>query len=185
MPKLSPHSIALSNGVIVLSKREGGAMWQARYEVSGLWIRVTTKMKDLDEAKEVASDLYMESRYRVKHGIPAQVEAHQYVQSEWTFIRRNVGLGENGRTRTHRPTSLLDMSQTHSPTMPRHFACGVCHITDRQCCNLAYSHPCIDRQNECETIALNMTSGFDDERNTRRILKSERTDACAMMTSFA
>jgi hypothetical protein len=72
MPKLSPHSVALSDGAIVLSRRNGSAMWQARFKLSGRWIRVTTKTKDLDEAKEVASELYMESRYRVKHGIPAQ-----------------------------------------------------------------------------------------------------------------
>ena len=36
------------------------------------WIRVTTKEKNLKDAKEVARELYTDARYRVKHGIPAQ-----------------------------------------------------------------------------------------------------------------
>ena len=72
MPKLSPRSVTLLDGAIVLSRRNGSAKWQARFKNGSRWIRVTTKTKDLDEAKEAARELYMDARYRVKHGIPAQ-----------------------------------------------------------------------------------------------------------------
>ena len=72
MPKLSPRSVTLLDGAIVLSRRDGSAKWQARFKNGSRWIRVTTKKKDLDDAKEAARELYMDARYRVKHGIPAQ-----------------------------------------------------------------------------------------------------------------
>jgi uncharacterized protein (DUF1330 family) len=72
MPKLSPSSVALLDGAIVLSRRDGTARWQARFKNGSRWIRVTTKAKDLNDAKEVARELYTDARYRVKHGIPAQ-----------------------------------------------------------------------------------------------------------------
>ena len=55
-----------------LSRRDGSAKWQARFKNGSRWIRVTTKEKNLKDAKEVARELYIDARYRVKHGIPAQ-----------------------------------------------------------------------------------------------------------------
>jgi integrase len=72
MPKLSPESVTLLDGVVVLTRRDGSAKWQARFKNGSRWIRVTTKEKDLKEAKEIARELYTDARYRVKHGIPAQ-----------------------------------------------------------------------------------------------------------------
>jgi hypothetical protein len=73
MPKLSPSSVTLLDGAIVLSRRDGSARWQARFKNGSRWIRVTTKEKNLkDAAKEVARELYTDARYRVKHGIPVQ-----------------------------------------------------------------------------------------------------------------
>jgi integrase len=72
MPKLSPDSVTLLDGAIVMSRRDGSAKWQARFKNGSRWIRVTTKEKDLKEAKEIARELYTDARYRVKHGIPAQ-----------------------------------------------------------------------------------------------------------------
>jgi integrase len=74
MPKLSPDSVTLLDGAIVLSRRDGSARWQARFKNGGRWIRVTTKEKKLKDAKEAARELYVDARYRVKHGIPAQSE---------------------------------------------------------------------------------------------------------------
>ena len=72
MPKLSPRSVTILDGAIVLSRRNGSAKWQARFKNGSRWIRVSTKTNDLDDAKEAARELYMDARYRVKHGIPAQ-----------------------------------------------------------------------------------------------------------------
>lgn len=36
------------------------------------WIRVTTNQKNINDAKEVARELYTDAHYRLNHGIPAQ-----------------------------------------------------------------------------------------------------------------
>ncbi|HEX3501854.1 MAG TPA: hypothetical protein VHU22_00520 [Xanthobacteraceae bacterium] len=74
MPKLSTQSVTLLDGAIVLTRRVKSAKWQARFKCGGRWIRVTTKEKDLNDAKEAATELYMDTRYRVKLGIPAQTK---------------------------------------------------------------------------------------------------------------
>lgn len=56
MPKLSPRSVTLLDGAIVLSRRDGSAKWQARFKNGSRWIRVTTKEKNLKYAKEVARE---------------------------------------------------------------------------------------------------------------------------------
>jgi len=71
-PKLSPNSVTILDGAIVLTRRDGSAKWQARFKVDGRWIRITTKQKDLKEAKEIANNLYLDARARVRFGIPAQ-----------------------------------------------------------------------------------------------------------------
>ena len=59
----------------MLSRRDGSAKWQARFKNGSRWIRVTTKEKDLKEAKEIARELYTDARYRVKAWYPRTVEA--------------------------------------------------------------------------------------------------------------
>jgi integrase len=72
MPKLSPNSVTLLDGDVVLTRRDGSEKWQARFKMDGRWIRCSTKEKDLNKAKEVAKDRYLDAHYRVKHGVPAQ-----------------------------------------------------------------------------------------------------------------
>ena len=64
MPKLSPRSVTLLDGAIVLSRRDGSAKWQARFKNGSRWICVTTKEKNLKYAKEVAREVYTDARYR-------------------------------------------------------------------------------------------------------------------------
>ena len=55
----------------MLYKRTNTRKWQARFKVSTYWKRITTKCLDLDEAKEVALEQYMEHLFKHKHSIPA------------------------------------------------------------------------------------------------------------------
>ena len=71
MPKLSPASVTLLDGVVVLYKRSRTRKWQARFKVGGYWKRITTKCIDLDKAKDIALEQYMECMFKHKHGIPA------------------------------------------------------------------------------------------------------------------
>ena len=74
MPSLSPESVTILDGSIVLSRRHESAKWQARFKVENRWIRVMTKEKDLKEAKTAAEELYLDARYRVKHELPVQTK---------------------------------------------------------------------------------------------------------------
>ena len=71
MPKLSPASVTMLDGNIVLYRRTRTRKWQARFKVGNYWKRITTKCIDLDKAKDVALEHYMECMFKHKHGIPA------------------------------------------------------------------------------------------------------------------
>ena len=71
MPKLSPASVTLLDGVVVLYKRSRTRKWQARFKVGNYWKRITTKSNDLENAKDVALEHYMECMFKHRHGIPA------------------------------------------------------------------------------------------------------------------
>ena len=55
----------------MLYKRSRTRKWQARFKVGGYWKRITTKCIDLDKAKDIALEHYMECMFKHKHGIPA------------------------------------------------------------------------------------------------------------------
>ncbi|HUI13025.1 MAG TPA: hypothetical protein VL048_06095 [Xanthobacteraceae bacterium] len=60
------------DGAVVLTQRNGSAKWQARFKIAGHWHRVSTKAKNLTEAKDAATELYLDAKYRAKHGVPVQ-----------------------------------------------------------------------------------------------------------------
>jgi len=57
MPKLSPNSVTLLDGAVVLSRRNGSARWPARFKNGNRWIRATTKEKNLNDAKRSAREI--------------------------------------------------------------------------------------------------------------------------------
>ena len=70
MPKLSPQTMTVLDGDVRLVKRKNSRAWQAAFKVDGHWIRVTTKCKQLDDAKKSARMLYLEYQVRLKNGLP-------------------------------------------------------------------------------------------------------------------
>ena len=71
MPKLSPASVTLLDGGIVLYRRTRTRKWQARFKMGNYWKRITTKCLNLEKAKDTALEQYMECMFKHKHGIPA------------------------------------------------------------------------------------------------------------------
>ena len=55
----------------MLYKRSRTRKWQARFKVGNYWKRITTKCIDLDKAKDIALEQYMEHLFKHKHGIPS------------------------------------------------------------------------------------------------------------------
>jgi integrase len=70
MPKLSPSTATVLDGDVRLVKRKNSRAWQAAFKIDGRWVRVTTKCKQLDDAKKQARELYLEYKVRQKNGLP-------------------------------------------------------------------------------------------------------------------
>jgi len=70
MPELSPDSVPIFDGKVVLFKRPRSPLWQSRFRIARKWVRMSTKTEDLDEAKEVARDAYIDAYHKDKNGLP-------------------------------------------------------------------------------------------------------------------
>ena len=70
MPVLSEDSVLVMDGAVKLYRRERSRKWQAAFQIDGQYIRISTGKSDLDEAKQAASDSYLEYKFRQKNGVP-------------------------------------------------------------------------------------------------------------------
>ena len=70
MPKLSPKTVTLLDGDVRVFKRDRSRAWQAAFKIDGRWVRITTKCKQLEDAKRRARELYVEYQVRQKNGLP-------------------------------------------------------------------------------------------------------------------
>ena len=70
MPVLSEDSVLIMDGAVKLYRRERSRKWQAAFQIDGQYIRISTGKSDLDEAKQAASDSYLEYKFRQKNGVP-------------------------------------------------------------------------------------------------------------------
>ena len=58
------------DGAIKLYRRERSRKWQAAFQTESQYIRISTGKSDLDEAKQAASDSYLEYKFCEKNGVP-------------------------------------------------------------------------------------------------------------------
>lgn len=70
MPQLSENSVQILDGAVVLTLRSRSSAWQARFRIGNKWLRITTKQKELEKAKEVARDIYLRARFRNEENLP-------------------------------------------------------------------------------------------------------------------
>lgn len=70
MVKLSPNTVTILDGDVKLTRRGGSSAWQAAFKIADRWVRVTTKCRQIAEAKAAAKDLYMEYKFKAKHDLP-------------------------------------------------------------------------------------------------------------------
>lgn len=71
MPKLSSETVTLLDGDIRAFKLASSRAWQATFKMDGTCVRVSTKRKQLSEAKDAARELDIEYKIRQKNGLPA------------------------------------------------------------------------------------------------------------------
>jgi integrase len=60
----------ISEGELVVYRRERSSIWQCRFKVAGVWQRASTKERRLRDAKEVARELRMAAEIRRRDNLP-------------------------------------------------------------------------------------------------------------------
>jgi integrase len=70
MPKLSTDTVTVLDGDVRVLRRRNSRAWQAAFKIDGRWVRVSTKCRQLDDAKRRARELYVEYQVRQKNGLP-------------------------------------------------------------------------------------------------------------------
>lgn len=70
MPVLSRQTVILNDGDLKLYKRARSRAWQATFNIDGHWVRISTKCRDLEEAKVAAKAQMVEYQFRQKHQLP-------------------------------------------------------------------------------------------------------------------
>lgn len=71
MPQQSPNNVSILEGKGMLSKRVGSPYWNFRFKAYNKWERVSTKERSLKKAKARAVEIYTDSVYRERHGLPS------------------------------------------------------------------------------------------------------------------
>jgi integrase len=70
MVALSAATHVLLDGDVKVYKRGNSKLWQATFKIDQHWVRISTGKRDLEDAKLVARDQYLEYRFRAKHELP-------------------------------------------------------------------------------------------------------------------
>lgn len=75
----------------LLYRRARSSAWQAKFKIGSRWVRTTTKLDDLDKAKQAAKELFIEYQCKERHELPV-------------IARRFADVGSPLRSRTRRAT---------------------------------------------------------------------------------
>jgi integrase len=70
MVALNPNTHVLLDGEVKVYKRGNSKRWQATFKIDQHWVRISTGKTDLEDAKTVARDQYLEYKFRAKHDLP-------------------------------------------------------------------------------------------------------------------
>lgn len=70
MRHLRDDTVLILDGEVRVYRRERSKRWQAAFSIDGNPIRISTGKRNLNEAKEVARDIYLEYKFRHKNDLP-------------------------------------------------------------------------------------------------------------------
>ena len=82
MRHLRDDTVLILDGEVRVYRRERSKRWQAAFIIDGKPIRISTGKKDLNEAKEIARDTYLEYKFRHKNDLPVMVLSQYFLESE-------------------------------------------------------------------------------------------------------
>lgn len=97
MAKLSASTVTINDGDILLYKRVRSTAWQAKFKIGQRWVRATTKLDDLADAKKAAKDLFTEFMFKQKHDVPVITKRFADVASYVIADMRKALKGGGGK----------------------------------------------------------------------------------------
>ena len=123
MAKLNPDTHVLLDGAAKVYLRSNTKRWQATFQIEGQWIRISTGKRDLEEAKTVAREHYLDYKFRSKHDLPIVTKRFANVaQLCITDMQRQLDAGQGARSlkiisMLLRATLLHFLAKYSSPTL--------------------------------------------------------------------
>ena len=118
MPQKSEHTVHILEGQATLFKRPSTPVWHVRYKAHGKWERQTTKCQDLKEAKQRATDLVLDARFKEKHDLPIVNKRVKSVAK--LTIRRLEALMASGRGKATYKTYIQAIQRYVIPLLGNH-----------------------------------------------------------------
>ena len=105
-----PSILYLRDGEVVLYKRTRSLLYQCRYKLEdGTWHRVSTRKASVEQAVQVACNLYDEARYRQRLGLTHR--AHTFAQIAAITaaeLRRKIDAANGSKTSYHDYLSCIE-----------------------------------------------------------------------------
>jgi hypothetical protein len=81
MAKLNHETHVIMDGAVKVYCRPNIHRWQATFQIGGVWVRISTAQGDLEDAKRVAREQYLDYKFREKHGFPVVTKRFEDVAS--------------------------------------------------------------------------------------------------------
>lgn len=118
MPQKSDDTVHILEGQATLFQRPTSPVWHVRYKAHGKWERQTTKCEDLAAAKQRATDMVIDARFKEKHSLPIVNKRVKSVAK--LAIRRLEGLIASGRGKSTYKTYIQAIEKYIIPVLGNH-----------------------------------------------------------------
>ena len=118
MPQKSDDTVHILEGQATLFRRPTSPIWHVRFKVHGKWERQTTKCEDLSAAKQKATDMVVDARFKEKHSLPIVNKRVKSVAK--LTIRRLETLIASGRGKATYKTYIQAIEKYIIPQLGNH-----------------------------------------------------------------
>ena len=118
MPQKSLNTVHILEGQATLFQRPASAVWHVRYKAHGKWERTTTKCSDLLVAKQRATDIVVDARFKERHNLPIINKRVSSVAK--LTIRRLQELISSGRGKATYKTYIQAIQRYVIPLLGNH-----------------------------------------------------------------
>lgn len=118
MPQKSDDTVHILEGQATLFQRPTSPVWHVRFKAHGKWERQTTKCEELSAAKQRATDIVVDARFKEKHSLPIVNKRVKSVAK--LAIRRLEGLIDSGRGKATYKTYIQAIEKYVIPLLGNH-----------------------------------------------------------------